>query len=186
MTVLCFHRAFCALLLGVAGMVAVSTVRSSAQVADDLEAKVKSGFLLNFARYVEWPATSFTSSNSPVTIGVLGQDSLGRNLDVTVEAKTVEGHPVQVKRGRRLADLEDAHVIFIAVSERERLRSVLAELEGKAVLTVSEVEGFTAAGGMIQLKKTRQGTMRFDINKDAADKARLKISSKLLKLADNL
>jgi hypothetical protein len=54
----------------------------------------------------------------------------------------------------------------------------------KAILTISDMEGFTSANGMIQLKK-KQNTMRFDINREAAEKVHLKINSKLLKLADN-
>jgi len=159
----------------------------AAQTPEDLEAKVKSAFLLNFARYVEWPTNAFPSSNSPVVIGVLGQpDTLGANLDVTVDGKTVETRPVRVKRARRIADLMDCHVIYFCPSERDRLRPALAAIADKPLLTVSDIDNFTAAGGMIWLKKTRQGTMRFDIEKEVADKAGLKISSKLLKLAENL
>ena len=156
----------------------------SQQPGDELEAKVKAGFLLNFARYVEWPAGAFASSNSPVVIGVLGVDNLGRNLDMTVEGKTVEAHPVQVRRARRVAELADCHVLFVCASERERLRGIVGGLEGKPILIVSDMDGFTSEGGMILLKR-KLGTMRFEINREAAEKAGLKISSKLLKLADN-
>ena len=157
------------------------------QGADDLEtkeARVKAAFLLNFARYVEWPENAFASTNSPIVIGVLGQDRLGRNLDLTVEGKTVEKRPVHVKRGRRVDDLNGCHVVFVCASERDRLRTTLVQLQTKPVLTVSDMDGFATDGGMILLKK-KQGMMRFDINREAAEKAGLKISSKLLKLADN-
>jgi hypothetical protein len=158
-----------------------------AQGADDLEtkeAKVKSAFLLNFARYVEWPENAFAATNSPIVIGVLGQDPLGRHLEETVEGKTVEKHPVHVKRGRRISELNDCHVLFVCVSERDRLRATLAQLQGKPILTVSDMDGFATDGGMILLKK-KQGLMRFEINREAAERGGLKISSKLLKLADN-
>ena len=157
---------------------------SCAQPGEPIEAQVKSAFLLNFARYVEWPASSFTSSNSPVVLGVLGQDSLGRALDTTIEGRTVEKRPVQAGRGKKPSELSHCHVIFIPTSERDRVREWLAQLQGKPVLTVSDMEGFTDLGGMIRLKKVR-GLMRFDINRRAAESAGLKISSKLLKLADN-
>jgi hypothetical protein len=155
-----------------------------ADVLETKEAKVKAAFLLNFARYVEWPENAFASTNSPIVIGVLGQDRLGRNLDLTVEGKTVERHPVQVKRGSRVDDLTDCHVVFVCASERDRLRATLTLLQTKPILTVSDMDGFATDGGMILLKK-KQGMMRFDINREAAEKAGLKISSKLLKLADN-
>jgi hypothetical protein len=155
-----------------------------AQGVEEVEAKVKAAFLLNFARYVEWPESSFATSNSPVVIGVLGQDTLGRNLDATVDGRTVERRPVKVKRARKVSELRDCQVIFVCPSERERFRGLLAAIQNQPILTVSDTEGFTSAGGMILLKK-KQGMMRFEINRDAAEKAGLKISSKLLKLADN-
>jgi hypothetical protein len=152
---------------------------------DDVEARIKAAFLLNFARYVEWPESVFTSSNSPVVIGVLGQDPFGKNnLEAIVDGKTVEHRPVLVKRGKTLADLADCHILFISTSERERLRSMLTLIQAKPLLTVSDMEGFRDAGGIILLKRKPSG-MRFEINREAAERAGLKLSSKLLKLADN-
>jgi hypothetical protein len=183
MTVVPFSQRIRVLLLGaITLMCALWPAAASAQAADEIEAKVKSSFLLNFARYVEWPPEAFVSSNSPVVIGVLG-DTLGRHLDSITEGRMVEAHPIQVKRGRRVSDLAGCHVIFIGTSERDP-RPALAMMRGKPILTVSDLDGFIDFGGVIQLKR-RQGTMRFDINREAADKAGLKISSKLLKLADN-
>lgn len=169
------------------GWMPMLPMTAAGQAPDDLEAreaKVKAAFLLNFARYVEWPENAFASSNSPVVIAVLGEDLLQGNLDATVEGKTVERHPVQVKRARRASDLGDCHVVFVCPSERDRLRSELAQLRSKPILTVSELDGFTSQGGMILLRK-KQGMMRFEINREAAERAGLKISSKLLKLAEN-
>jgi hypothetical protein len=155
--------------------------KARAQPVDEVEAKVKAAFLLNFARYVEWPDTN---SANPIIIGVLGTDPFGRNLDSTVEGKTVERRPVQLRRSQNVPDLTNCHVVFICPSERTRLARILTEIGDRRILTVSDMEGFTAGGGMIQLKK-KQNTMRFDINREAAEKVHLKISSKLLKLADN-
>jgi hypothetical protein len=157
---------------------------SFAQTSGEVEAKVKSAFLLNFARYVEWPTNSFMNSNSPVVIGVLTPDPLGRHLDSTVERKTVERRPVQIERSQNISGLTNCHVIFISMPERARLAGILRQIGDRSILTVSDMDHFTSAGGMIQLKK-KQNTMRFDINREAAEKVHLKVSSKLLKLADN-
>ncbi len=173
---------FSALLL-VASLASTPTARG----VDDIEtkeAKVKAAFLLNFARYIEWPESAFSSSNSPVVIGLFGQDPLERNLAMTVEGRTVENHPVQVKRAKKVSELADCHVVFVSSSERDRLRGLLPALQSRPILTVSDMDGFISSGGMILLKK-KQGLMRFDINREAAERAGLKINSKLLKLADN-
>jgi hypothetical protein len=55
-------------------------------------------------------------------------------------------------------------------------------LNGAGVLTVGDTEGFTEAGGMINLTIVDQ-RVHFEINPDAARRAGMKISSKLLSLA---
>src|SRR6266487_3292054 len=53
------------------------------------EYEVKAVWLLNFARFVEWPAAAFTNAHCPVVVGVLGKDPFGRNLEQALEGKTV-------------------------------------------------------------------------------------------------
>lgn len=168
-------------LLSTALLLLLLPEKAPAQAVDEVEAKVKSAFLLNFARYVEWPDTN---SAKPIVIGVLGVDPFGRHLDSTVEGKTVERRPVQLQRSQNVSGLTNCHVIFVSASEQTRVARVLEQIGARRILTVSDMEGFTAAGGMIQLKK-KQNTMRFDINREAAERVHLKISSQLLKLADN-
>jgi hypothetical protein len=151
-----------------------------AHAQTELEEKVKAAFLLNFARYVEWPAGTFADEKSPVVIGVLAEDpeSFSKNLERVVEGKTVDNRPVQVQRAQRVSELAKAHVVFIPASERERMRGAIGQLRGRPVLTVSDAEGFIQGGGMILLKRKQEN------NRAAAEEAGLKISSKLLRLGD--
>ena len=155
-----------------------------AQPSEELESKVKAGLLIKFASYVEWPSNSFASTTSPIVIGVLGQEAVGRYLDEIAAGRTIETHPIVIKRARRAVELTNCHIAFIATPERDRQRLVYSLLQGKPVLTVSDMEAITAAKGMILLRR-RQGTMGFEINREAAEQVGLKISSKLLRLADN-
>ena len=162
----------------------LGTTGARAQTSEEWESKVKAGFLISFARYVEWPSNCFASSTSPIVIGVLGQETVGRNLDGIAAGIKIESRPIVIKRARRAAELTNCHIAFIAIPERDRQRLVYSLLQGKPVLTVSDMEAVTAARGMILLKR-RQNTMGFDINREAAEQVGLKISSKLLRLADN-
>ena len=74
------------------------------------------------------------------------------------------------------------HILFISEPEKNRLRSILAELKQSPVLTVSDIENFAQHGGMIALVKAEQ-QVRFEINSIALRHAGLAISSKLLELA---
>jgi hypothetical protein len=148
------------------------------------EYQVKAAFLYNFAKFVEWPAQTFPADDSPVVIGILGKNPFGEDLERTVRDKSINGRPLAV---RSLASLDDpvlkhCQIIFIHPAEKGRLGEILARLKGTPALTVSETEGFTQSGGMINFVMEGR-KVRFEINDAAAARAGLKISSKLLSLA---
>ena len=116
-----------------------------------LEYAVKAAFLLNFAKFAEWPADSPQANSASVSICVLGRDPFGAVLDKTVEGRSVGGRPIVLRRYPALADLELCHVLFIAQPESEQLPLVFEHLGGRPVLTVGESEGFTRRGGVIAL-----------------------------------
>ena len=145
------------------------------------EYHIKAAFLYNFAKFVEWPDQTLADTSVPIGVGVLGKDPFGSALD-SINGKTVRGRSLVIKRFETVQDLEFCHVLFISSSEEKHLASILESLKDRSVLTVSEAEQFTQCGGIIKL--TEKGNrIRFEINLGAADRARLKISSKLLKLA---
>ena len=146
------------------------------------EYQVKAVFLFNFTQFVEWPADAFARVNTPLVIGVLGDDPFGAYLDETVRGETANGRPLVVARYRRVQEVGDCQVLFISRSETDRLEQILASLVGKPVLTVSDVEGFAHRGGMIDLA-TIAGKIQLRINLQAAKAAQLTISSKLLRPA---
>ncbi len=154
-----------------------------AQIANETELKSKAAIVLKIALYVDWPENAFASPTNAIVFGVLGRDPFGKNFDATMLGQTVDKHPVLVKRGRTLAELGDCHVIFVSASERDRWRTLLPRLQNQPILTVSDMDGFMTGGGMIGLKR-KQGAIRFDINRRAAENVGLKISSRILKLAD--
>ncbi|HWX42191.1 MAG TPA: YfiR family protein, partial [Blastocatellia bacterium] len=99
-----------------------------------------------------------------------------------VAGKNVNGHPIAVKRLRWGQDLRQCHILFISASEARRLPQILESLRGASVLTVADMERFDQQGGIVRFL-IEEGKVRFEINVDAADKAGLRISSKLLALA---
>ena len=75
-----------------------------------------------------------------------------------------------------------AHVVFVGAAEESRFADVLPGIKDKAVLTVGESTGFLDDGGVVRLFLQAQ-RLRFEINVPAAQRAHLKISSQLQKLA---
>ena len=144
------------------------------------EYRLKAAVLYNLAKFVEWPGESFQAATSPFVICVLGADPFGEALDQSLAGRVVGGRPVVA---RRINDVESGcHILFIADSEVRRLSTIMDKLRGASVLTVAEVNGFVDRGGVIGLV-TEDDRVRFEINADAATKARLKISARLLALA---
>jgi len=147
------------------------------------EHEVKAAFLYNFTKFVEWPADAFPDGRAPIIIAVLGPDPFGRTLDDIVAGKQVNGRPLVIKRLAGSRELERCHVLFVSPQKATEFTRLLPSIAGQPTLTVGETDRFAEMGGMIQFVK-RQRKVRFRINPMAASQAGLKISSRLLNLAE--
>ncbi len=139
------------------------------------EYDVKAAFVLNFAKFVEWPDTN---TNSPFAICTLGEDPFGAALDRIVAGETINNRQVVVRRLRKLQ--EPCDIVFFAGSERDTT-GLLRDI-GTGVLTVGESPDFLRHGGMINFVIADR-RVRFDVNRTAAERASVKISSRLLGVA---
>ena len=145
--------------------------------------QVEAAFLFNFAKYVDWPATAFSSTNAPITIGVLGVDRFDDNLPHAVEGKTVNGRPFLIKHLSADDPLAGCQILFISDSEAARMSEILRRAGLLPILTVGEGEAFTASNGIINFA-LKDGEVRLEINLASASQSGLTISSKLLAVAD--
>lgn len=146
------------------------------------EYQVKAAYLFNFLKFVEWPEDAFADPLAPIVIGVIGEDPFGSALPQVVIGKTVQGRDLVIRVYRTGENLRGAQILFISASESKRLPMILSSLRGSSVLTVADTAGFLEAGGMIQFL-SENDRVRFAINAEAAGRAKLKVSSKLLSLA---
>lgn len=147
------------------------------------EYQVKAVFLFNFSQFIEWPPGALPAGQSPLIIGVLGEDPFGSSLDELVRGERVSNHPLVVKRFRQVAEITACHILFVSQSEAKQLDQIFAYLKGRNILTVGEAENFALRGGMIRFV-TENNKVRFRINLEAARDANLTISSKLLRAAE--
>lgn len=145
---------------------------------------LKAAFLYNFAQFVDWPVDSFKNESAPIHLVILGSDPFGSALE-TIRDKTVKGRKLVIKRVSRIENLEDCHLLFISASEKGQIKTILHSLRNRSLLTISDLEKFTHLGGVIGLL-TVEDKIQFEINLEAAQRNRLKISSELLKLARNM
>jgi len=151
-------------------------------LAQEKPYEVKAAFLFNFAKFVEWPADSFTKSNAPIVIGVLGENVFGNSLQKVINDRKVNNRSFQFRNFDSPAEATNCHILFISASKKNEFAKIVADLHNASVLTVSDTDGFLKDGGMINFL-FEGNNVRFQISDEAAKKARLKISSKLLSLA---
>ena len=150
---------------------------------------LKAHFLRNFAKLVTWPEDRFEDKDSPIVIGVLGADPFDDRLEDAVEGHKAHGRTLQVRR-LLVADeelpsreqLTGCHLLFVSVSERDRVPLILERLERASVMTVSDVEDFAASGGVAEFVLV-EPYIRFRLNREVAEASGLRLSSQLLRLA---
>jgi len=145
------------------------------------EYEVKAAYLFNFARLTQWPTSTFASRQNFI-IGILGDDPFGRSIEM-LGNRTIGGRKVVIKSIDDIRESSACDLLFIASSEADRLRQIIAHVKGKPVLTVSDITGFEDKGGIIAFF-LKDNHVRFRINIDAAERANLKISSHLLEVAE--
>jgi YfiR/HmsC-like len=158
----------------------IGTGMGLAETPTSLEYKVKGAFLLNFAKFTKWPADEFARDDSPITIGIVGEDPFGSTLDQLVEGVTIGARPIVVKRLAPSDDLSQCRILFVPKSTDTT--NVMKRVTSPGVLTVGESDDFLNVGGVIRLM-IEDKKVRFEVNMDAADRAHLTVSSQLLKLA---
>ena len=147
-----------------------------------LEYKVKAGYLFNFGKFVEWPAASLPASNSVLVIGVLDGSEAFPIIQELLQDKSVNGHPVQVRAVSAVSSETGCHILFVTRSAGRSPGELIVALGGSATLLVGETGGFAEKGGMIGFVR-EQESFRLTLNLEAAEKAGLKVSSKLARVA---
>jgi hypothetical protein len=146
------------------------------------EFQLKTGYLFNFTRFVEWPEGAFLSTKTPLLVCIVGDTPMTNLLIETAVGKVVNGRSVEIKRIRAMEDLRECHLVFVSLAEQRRVVRILDSLRGTNALTVGEDSGFVRAGGMINFY-IQDNKVKLEINLEAASRAHLKISAKLIAVA---
>jgi len=146
------------------------------------EYEVKAAYLVNFARFVEWPESSFARNQRVLTIGILGTDPFGPAVQDLLEGRVLGSRTLTVLRFARLDDVQPVQILFVTGLEGAQVPQLLEKLHGAAVLTVGDKEGLARAGFVINFV-LEQNRVRFEVNPAAAKQVGLKISSKLVSVA---
>jgi hypothetical protein len=146
------------------------------------EYQVKAAFIYNFAKFVQWPPEAFQGRSDPITICLMGQDPFGRLLEDTVANRVIEDRPLIVRHLANITQVAGCQILFISSGDDKRPLVSLAAIKTPGVLTIGD-SGVSGAEGAIINFRLEGSKVRFDINMDAADREKLRISSRLLSVA---
>lgn len=144
---------------------------------------VKGAFLYKFGLFAQWPASAFPSPAAPLYLCIAGADPFGIPLDNLVAGQHINGHPVVIRRLKKVDKNSACHILYAGGSEDQSEADILNAVRGSPVLTVSDNGDANAA--VINFVVT-DNHVRFDINDEAAAQNGIAISSQLLKLALNV
>ncbi|MGA9883746.1 MAG: YfiR family protein [Candidatus Acidiferrales bacterium] len=170
-------------LTALAMVFAVGASPSVLESAQPTRFEVEAAYLYQFGNFVEWPSKNPKVPGSKYfSICVLGRDPFGRVLDDTLSGSKLNGLPMVARRIDSVEDARDCQILFFSSSRRSQLDSNMSALHDAPILTVSDIADFASRGGMIQFVLI-DGRVRFEINLPRTQKAGLKLSSQLLKVA---
>lgn len=161
--------------------VASAPLEIHAQASLLREYQIKAAFLYNFIKFIDWPPDALPETSDTIIICVFSDDPFREALD-SIKDKTVRGRRLLIQRLQQDKELGSCQVLVLGPSEEKRVPQVMQSLQGSSVLTVGDIERFVHSGGIINFL-VEQNRVRFEINLNSAERARLKVSSQLLSLA---
>jgi hypothetical protein len=153
-----------------------------AQDSVAVEYRTKAVFLSNFPSFVDWPANALPTGRASFLVCVYGSYPFGLSLAEVARTITAHGRQIEIRWIRKEQELHSCQILFVSQSEHKKYRRSLDAVRGLSVLTVGETHEFLGAGGVVSFS-TQRGKLEFDVNLAAAQRAHLKISSRMLALA---
>jgi hypothetical protein len=145
------------------------------------ESAVKAAFLYKIAGFVDWPAGTFQRGDDPLVIAVTGNEAVAADLDQIAGGRRLEGRPVVVRRLREGEGAVGVHVLLIGASREARVRDLAASVPGP-VLVVTEQPNGHRLGAVLNFVLDG-GRVRFTVSLPAADARGLRLSARLLAVA---
>ena len=158
---------------------------SSYLYADELENKerlIKAGFVTKFPAYITWPSFTEGAAVPVFRYCVLGEDRITGHLRSLVRLSDSPPRNAQVHVVAQISESIPCQVLFVPDRQAHLISEIVSALEGRAVLLVGETPGLAQQGAHINLFHAADH-VKFEINRGALEKSRLRVSFRLLELA---
>jgi hypothetical protein len=148
--------------------------------AGDTNARIKSVFIYNFTRYIEWP-TDYQAGN--FIINMFGNNpTMLAELNAMAKTKTVGAQKIEIRNTTSLDGIGKCNILYVTPDVTTPIADIIAKIKGKSTLLVTEKPGFAKQGAAINfiVVESRQ---KFELNKANAEKYNLKVSAQLVTLS---
>lgn len=130
--------------------------------------EVKAAIALRIPSYIKWIDEDKSKQQNKREICVLGQTDL-----IWPESTDLQRNIKIIKN----ADfLETCDIVFIGKNQSDGVREIVKKLGSKKILTVSDMEGFSDMGGMIELLQL-DNRIGIALNMDVSQEAGFDVSS---------
>ncbi|MES2185079.1 MAG: YfiR family protein [Pseudomonadota bacterium] len=148
------------------------------------ESEVKAAYLYKFASFVEWPPAVFPAADTPLVIGVAGDDAVAADLAQLLAGRSLDGRPVLARQVIDPKNTSGVHILLLGTMPEAKLHEYLPPPDAP-VLVVAEQEGGLRLGAALNLAADG-GRVRFSAAPAQAQARGLKLSSRLLAVAQNI
>jgi hypothetical protein len=148
------------------------------------EYQLKAVFLWRLAQFTQWPANAFDQPDSPIVIGVLGENPFDGALEAAVRGETAQGRKLVIQHYRSPDEIKTCHILFINGPVARQVKEITAAVAGRSILTVRDAEGLPRAYEPMIRFVTEQNKIKLRIDLKAVTAARLVLDPRLLRAAD--
>ncbi len=144
------------------------------------EYRLKAAFIYNFAKFAQWRDSSRNRDGALVLC--VANDNHFLEAFASLGEKAVNGRPLHARQCTDPENLAQAHMLFVNTGDPLVAQELLSAVQGRPVLTIGELQGFTSMGGMINFYR-KANKVRFEVNVNALRSSPVELSSHVLKLA---
>jgi hypothetical protein len=157
--------------------------QESETTAASREYQIKAAYLYQFGRYIQWPDSAFANAEAPFVIGVLENDPIALDLDQIVQTKKIGDRGIDIRKFSPTSNFEGCQTLFFSSAVSPEVQTeIIRRLSGRNILLVGETDEFIKSGGVIKFV-IEDYKIRLLIDRKAAERQGLRVSSKLLQIA---
>ena len=145
------------------------------------DAQVKTAYVYNIAKFINWDKETFESEDSPLEICVVTKNDHIKDFDF-LENKKVLGHPLKISYFKSSEEINSCHIIYMTGYTKTQIKKELKKIKNKNTLTIGDGYRFSEIGGMVELRLLNE-KVKIHVNLEELKRGNCSISSNVLEIS---